>query len=171
MPKQLSIQNRVLFSRRLALFQRPCRRKAININNQSASLSKRTSVFIINFIILYIPLIVIYDMCSTYDYFADYIPARLNVGFMVFFACFFTYMLRANMSINLLAMVQPTASLDPNTTAIDPPDVNETQSPLFNICLRFCFAFHHLSMALGIIGHHGNRVCCLDRSFGATCWL
>lgn len=33
------------------------------------------------------------------------IPARLNVGIMLFFALFFMYMLRSNFSINILAMV------------------------------------------------------------------
>lgn len=35
------------------------------------------------------------------------IPARAVVGVMIFGACMFSYMLRVNMSINLIAMVQP----------------------------------------------------------------
>lgn len=42
---------------------------------------------------------------------------------MVFFSCFFTYMLRSNMSINLLAMVQPLSTKNENGTFIEPPDV------------------------------------------------
>lgn len=79
--------------------------------------------------ILWSSLIICYENVLNLGlYFTDFMPARLNVGIMVFFACFFTYMLRANMSINLLAMVQPTASLDLNTTAADPPDVNYKQN-------------------------------------------
>lgn len=32
-------------------------------------------------------------------------PTRLYIGVMLFMACFVTYMLRVNMSLNLLAMV------------------------------------------------------------------
>uniref|UniRef100_A0A1L8DEH7 Putative permease of the major facilitator superfamily protein n=2 Tax=Nyssomyia neivai TaxID=330878 RepID=A0A1L8DEH7_9DIPT len=35
------------------------------------------------------------------------VPARLNIGFMLFLGCFITYMVRVNMSINILAMVEP----------------------------------------------------------------
>ncbi|GLV46734.1 uncharacterized protein CBL_13507 [Carabus blaptoides fortunei] len=35
------------------------------------------------------------------------IPTRAGIGAMVFTACLFSYMLRVNMSINLIAMVQP----------------------------------------------------------------
>lgn len=38
------------------------------------------------------------------------IPARFNVGLMLFMACFTSYMLRTNISINLIAMVQETNS-------------------------------------------------------------
>lgn len=55
--------------------------------------------------------------CSTY---LDIVPKRLSIAVMMFFACFFSYMLRVNMSINLLAMVQQT---DENGTQIEMPDV------------------------------------------------
>ncbi|XP_032519232.1 putative inorganic phosphate cotransporter [Danaus plexippus] len=35
----------------------------------------------------------------------DVIPARLNVALMMFFACWVNYMLRVNMSVNIIAMV------------------------------------------------------------------
>ncbi|GAB0086051.1 sialin [Sergentomyia squamirostris] len=35
------------------------------------------------------------------------VPARLNIGLMLFLGCFITYMIRVNMSINILAMVVP----------------------------------------------------------------
>ncbi|KAI5642163.1 major facilitator superfamily domain-containing protein [Phthorimaea operculella] len=37
----------------------------------------------------------------------DSVPARLNVGLMLFLACFVNYMLRVNMSVNIIAMVPP----------------------------------------------------------------
>ncbi|CAK1555781.1 unnamed protein product [Leptosia nina] len=37
--------------------------------------------------------------------FFDAIPARLNVAIMLFFACWINYMLRVNMSVNIIAMV------------------------------------------------------------------
>ncbi|XP_065090727.1 putative inorganic phosphate cotransporter [Ochlerotatus camptorhynchus] len=39
------------------------------------------------------------------------IPKRLTVAVMIFVACVTSFMMRVNMSINILAMVQPTASL------------------------------------------------------------
>ncbi|GBP26975.1 hypothetical protein EVAR_95761_1 [Eumeta japonica] len=36
---------------------------------------------------------------------ADAVPARLNVALMMFFACWINYMLRVNMSVNIIAMV------------------------------------------------------------------
>lgn len=44
------------------------------------------------------------------------IPVRLSVGLMIFFSAFFMYMLRANFSINMLAMV--------NDPQIEQPDVS-----------------------------------------------
>jgi ACS family sodium-dependent inorganic phosphate cotransporter len=41
---------------------------------------------------------------------ADGIPKRLNVAIMLFMACFISYMLRVNMSVNILAMVNAVAS-------------------------------------------------------------
>ncbi|XP_013180216.1 PREDICTED: uncharacterized transporter slc-17.2-like [Papilio xuthus] len=38
----------------------------------------------------------------------DVIPARLNLGLMIFTSCWVVYMLRVNMSLNLIAMVPPT---------------------------------------------------------------
>ncbi|XP_026495630.2 uncharacterized transporter slc-17.2-like [Vanessa tameamea] len=35
----------------------------------------------------------------------DFIPARFNVALMMFFACWVNYMLRVNMSVNIIAMV------------------------------------------------------------------
>lgn len=52
----------------------------------------------------------------------DKIPARLMIAVMMFFACFFSYMLRNAMSINILAMVKPTTP-DENGTIPVLPDV------------------------------------------------
>lgn len=52
------------------------------------------------------------------------IPTRLNVGLMLFLACFMSYMLRVNMSINILGMVEP-GQLNENKTQPDHvPDVS-----------------------------------------------
>ena len=42
--------------------------------------------------------------------FSGKIPARFNVGVMLFMACFTAYMLRTNISVNLIAMVQDTSN-------------------------------------------------------------
>lgn len=43
---------------------------------------------------------------------------------MLFFACFISYMLRVNLSINILAMVEP-INLNENKTLTLAPDVSE----------------------------------------------
>lgn len=55
--------------------------------------------------------------------FGNFIPARLNVGVMLFFSCLFLNMLSSQMSINLLAMVQPTSLKYDNGTLIKATDV------------------------------------------------
>ncbi|XP_037025020.1 sialin-like [Bradysia coprophila] len=53
----------------------------------------------------------------------DKIPSRLMTGVMIFFATFFSYMLRNAMSINILAMVKPTnLNENENGTITDPPN-------------------------------------------------
>lgn len=55
------------------------------------------------------------------------IPVRLNIGLMLFASCFVSYMLRVNMSINILAMVHHSeveVHDDHNVTAIVEPDVS-----------------------------------------------
>ena len=37
--------------------------------------------------------------------FTDVVPARFNVAVMMFFACWVNYMMRVNMSVNIIAMV------------------------------------------------------------------
>ncbi|XP_055598417.1 sialin-like [Uranotaenia lowii] len=49
---------------------------------------------------------------------ADRIPTRFNVGMMLFMSCFVSYMLRVNMSVNILAMVNPTKNLQPKAGAL-----------------------------------------------------
>ncbi|KAJ6646704.1 Sialin [Pseudolycoriella hygida] len=49
------------------------------------------------------------------------IPTRFNVAVMLFMACFISYMLRVNISINILAMVEPT-NLHENKTLAAAPD-------------------------------------------------
>ncbi|XP_045451671.1 uncharacterized transporter slc-17.2 [Melitaea cinxia] len=45
------------------------------------------------------------DNAITIYYLSDVIPARFNVALMMFFACWVNYMLRVNMSVNIIAMV------------------------------------------------------------------
>lgn len=59
------------------------------------------------------------------------IPTRINIGLMIFFSSLFSYMIRVNMSINILAMVKPTAT-DENGTIIELPDVS-IENPVFSI--------------------------------------
>lgn len=54
---------------------------------------------------------------------ADKVPARLNIGLMLFLSILFLYVERAHFSINLLAMVQPMMT-DENGTIIQLPDVS-----------------------------------------------
>lgn len=57
------------------------------------------------------------------------IPVRLNIGLMLFAACFVSYMLRVNMSINILAMVK--SSSYANATAPVDIDVSAAFFPPF----------------------------------------
>ncbi|XP_055625542.1 sialin-like [Toxorhynchites rutilus septentrionalis] len=50
------------------------------------------------------------------------IPTRFNIAIMLFMSCFVSYMLRVNMSVNILAMVNPTQ----NTAQKISPVVNDT---------------------------------------------
>lgn len=64
----------------------------------------------------------------------DKIPTRLNVGVMMFTGCFIAYMLRVNLSINILAMVEPqTLPLHLNSTTdfTTKPDVPD-YGPRYN---------------------------------------
>lgn len=71
------------------------------------------------------------------------IPARLNIGLMLFASCFVSYMLRVNMSINILSMVhhpeehiveehQPEEIEEHNTTIVTAnPDVSQLSISLY----------------------------------------
>lgn len=59
--------------------------------------------------------------CLLHTQFPAKIPSRFNVAVMLFMACFTSYMLRTNISINLIAMVQDTN----NSTNSSLPDVRE----------------------------------------------
>lgn len=50
--------------------------------------------------------------------FADGIPTRLNVALMIFLSCFISYMMRVNLSINIIAMVQQKSDDGGNSTEI-----------------------------------------------------
>lgn len=59
-----------------------------------------------------------------FSIFTDRIPARLNIGLMLFSACFISYMLRVNMSINILAMVKSKPSINETETTPIEHDVS-----------------------------------------------
>ncbi|XP_017779301.1 PREDICTED: sialin [Nicrophorus vespilloides] len=62
----------------------------------------------------------------------DFIPTRAVLGVMIFTACLVAYMLRVNMSINLIAMVEPAGSANHagasecSATGVSKPGDNET---------------------------------------------
>uniref|UniRef100_A0A182IPE5 Major facilitator superfamily (MFS) profile domain-containing protein n=1 Tax=Anopheles atroparvus TaxID=41427 RepID=A0A182IPE5_ANOAO len=58
---------------------------------------------------------------------SDRIPTRFNVSIMLFMACLISYMLRVNMSVNILAMVQPIQG-----NAKQPTPVSNTSDSLNN---------------------------------------
>lgn len=57
-------------------------------------------------------------ICQTLNYLLGSIPTRMVIGIMIFMACLFSYMLRVNMSINLIAMVQPRINADSGEASI-----------------------------------------------------
>lgn len=64
------------------------------------------------------------NFIECFYFISDKIPTRFNVGVMLFMACFISYMLRVNMSINILAMVEPT-NLHENKTLAAAPNVSK----------------------------------------------
>lgn len=67
--------------------------------------------------------------------FTGKISVRLYVGLMLFASCFVSYMLRVNMSINILAMVHhhEIEMIGDNITAIVEPNVsNQKKREAFN---------------------------------------
>lgn len=85
---------------------------------------------------------------------ADHIPTRFNIGMMLFMSCFVTYMLRVNMSVNLLAMVQPTANTRPMARLSNVSYTNSTSmaartSPVMNYGPRYNWSSHDQSVILG----------------------
>lgn len=51
-----------------------------------------------------------FDLSNFINLIPDKIPARFNVGVMLFMTCFASYMLRVNISIIILGMIVPTNS-------------------------------------------------------------
>ncbi|KFB47840.1 hypothetical protein ZHAS_00015886 [Anopheles sinensis] len=83
------------------------------------------------------------------------IPTRFNVSIMLFMACLISYMLRVNMSVNILAMVQPIQSsakqpVPANTTSDF--SINRTTLPAVNVPdygPRYNWTSHDQSIILG----------------------
>ncbi|XP_041783948.1 sialin-like [Anopheles merus] len=55
----------------------------------------------------------------------DRIPTRFNVSIMLFMACLISYMLRVNMSVNILAMVQPIQSNIKQSAPLDHNNISD----------------------------------------------
>lgn len=61
-------------------------------------------------------------------FYAGNIPVRFYVAVMIFVSCIMSYMLRTNLSINILAMVESTGNTDPtNGTALVPEQLFSSQ--------------------------------------------
>lgn len=73
--------------------------------------------------IAFIKILLIRKLYLLLPHILDKVPARLNIGLMLFFSIFFLYVVRSHFSINLLAMVEPTTT-DENGTIIQLPDVS-----------------------------------------------
>jgi len=56
--------------------------------------------------------------------FAVYVPKRINLAIMLFMACLLSYMMRVNLSINIIAMVEDTSSHENGTEVEALPDVS-----------------------------------------------
>lgn len=78
-------------------------------------------------------LLIIY---SGYSFIAGQVPVRFNVAIMIFMTCFISYMLRVNISINILGMAYPA---NQNET-VEIPDVR-ILSPLLVWCYGMCSMF------------------------------
>lgn len=91
-----------------------------------------------------------YQLILFFSHSIGSISTRFNIGLMLFASCFVSYMLRVNMSINILAMVhhQEVEVLgDDNITAIVEPNVSNKSEPNFtrrsvtiNV-FRYCLAW------------------------------
>lgn len=68
-------------------------------------------------------IIILLSIYRTY-LFTDNIPVRLYVGLMIFISCVISYMLRTNLSINILAMVQGTQNTTTDSPAVMPEQFN-----------------------------------------------
>lgn len=73
-------------------------------------------------------------------------PKRINLAIMLFMACLLSYMMRVNLSINIIAMVEDTSSHENGTEVEALPDVSlingnqDTKDyPLSVLSNPFCF--------------------------------
>lgn len=94
-------------------------------------------------------------------------PTRLNVGIMMFLAAFTTYLLRINMSINILGMVKSSNNTDRT------PDVLNSFGGYSLLAshhstTKIC-SFAAFSMDRDTIGMHVSRASFWERISGATC--
>uniref|UniRef100_A0A1B0G4N9 Uncharacterized protein n=1 Tax=Glossina morsitans morsitans TaxID=37546 RepID=A0A1B0G4N9_GLOMM len=89
-----------------------------------------------------------------------YVPRRLNVAIMLFMGCFLGYVMRTNLSINIIAMVENT---NPNVTIPSPdygPRYNWTQNDQALLLGAYFYGYMLTSIPGGILAENfgGTRV-------------
>ncbi|KAL9915576.1 sialin isoform 1-T2 [Glossina fuscipes fuscipes] len=89
-----------------------------------------------------------------------YVPRRLNVAIMLFMGCFLGYVMRTNLSINIIAMVENT---NPNITTPSPdygPRYNWTQNDQALLLGAYFYGYMLTSIPGGILAENfgGTRV-------------
>lgn len=104
------------------------------------------------------------------------IPKRLNIGLMLFFTTFFLYVLRSNLSINMVAMVQSNA-VDENGTQIVLPNVKNpyhlqcnTEINTPHIELQYITVWSQIQLDGISAKHHSGRLFLRIRNHVDSAW-
>lgn len=83
-----------------------------------------------------------------------HIPKRFNIAVMLFMACLMSYMMRVNLSINIIAMVEQT---DPNATEPLPnygPRYNWSQTDQANLLGAYFYGYMITSLPAGMLAEN-----------------
>lgn len=85
-------------------------------------------------------------------------PKRVIVAIMLFLMCLINYMMRVNLSLNIIAMVE---QRDENNTIIQSPDVRISRKKSEPSYMKTYFIFYlNSSMDHVMIGRRRIRHCC-----------